>query len=1301
MFPRSPQNSRYIRYAFLFAFCGLTPHILTPLFLYTRTVEKDTIIEDLRGKSFVATADTDSPSASVEDCATATGRFRNHDFEDLERDGVIATGEGELYKLRHWEQATVRTSDFLHNNGWRGGTDRVGTAPPTLDGRGFVGSIVHNGNWVEYIGSNLDEPLRAGETYELDLLMGTAYANNDFGGAYSGDFVIYGFTEHQAFPLDAKYELSPYPGILELVRQPVDLAEGVWTEQRFVFTPTVDIHTVIIGGENFVANPQAPKIGGYLLYDRLLLREPCEEDTGSGVPEDTDGDGIIDAEDLDDDNDGILDTVEGCIPNDATRFRNHDFEEYTGLPSSFTQLHLLNFWDQATQATSDFLHMDGWHGGTGTAGTAAPTPDGKGFVASIYQNASYVEYIGSNLDEPLRAGIEYELDMLLGTAMKDSQAQFYGSFNGEFVIYGFTAAQTFPLPFQSVPPPSPVMEELLRQPVTLAEGIWAEQKFVFTPTEDIHAVMIGGENHTNLIGQSGVYLLHDRLLLREHCSNDTDGDGIPDQLDLDSDNDGISDLYESGADVGSLDPDGNGTIDGTAYMDVDGDGLADAIEALHGQDTGTPPRNTDPVTDPDYLSLDSDGDGIPDAIEALPSQGYTGNDGDVSDEDNDGDGIIAAFDPDDGAPGGFGGVFPEPRNTDVILDMVPDALPDYLDPDSDGDGLLDSEEGGDTVSGTSYQDPDGNVDNPLEDLPDFLPGNGEAAYREDCRPVLEVPDHVSTCGRYILPPLSVGNYFTAPLGDPGRLELSPGHVVEADQQIYVYAGTAPNCDRETSFGVEIMGLTVSDPEVELLPCGPGENAGGMRIALPEGSVDGGSGTHVNYRFYREEEAEEGSTSLALLQEGGDPVYIWRDILGGTVLVEVEDDMGCTGTARVELPFREALVAEVETEAELCVDSGGRILLTVSGGVPPYTTSVDGGPLVEGRLVYDGLASGVEHRFEVVDANGCSVELSAMVLAAEPLLVTSRIDQELCLSDGNGRIALTISGGRPPYSTNLDGNGQVSDKLVYEDLFGGREYLLEVIDANGCSMEIIIPLEAPVNLAATVEVEYLCAPESTVPGNEVRIGVDPSLLGDVLFALDGDFANSFPEPVFRNVAPGRHSISMMYKNGCTKESPDFAIVAVSPLSMVVEEPGINTVQLSASGGGGGYEYRFGEGAYGTQDTFAIRYSGVYEVAVRDAYGCEVVRLVELEFLPIEIPNFFTPDGDGTNDGWTPRNIIVYPNARTKVFDRYGRQITELAPGEKWYGLYQDNMLPSGDYWYILELNDREDARSFVGNFTLYR
>jgi len=202
---------------------------------------------------------------------------------------------------------------------------------------------------------------------------------------------------------------------------------------------------------------------------------------------------------------------------------------------------------------------------------------------------------------------------------------------------------------------------------------------------------------------------------------DTDGDAVCDHLDLDSDNDGISDLIEAGLSWGVFDTDRNGVVDPSEFVDDDNDGLDDALEAAFGADSGPTPVDSDRNGVADHLDLDSDDDGIPDAVEALPSSGYLlnwSNDGNVADDDADGDGVWWAHDD----RSGHGGTFVDPVRSDD------DPLADYRDPDADEDGIADVDEG--VVSGAAgptHADPDGTIDDPSADL---LPGSfGEPAYR--------------------------------------------------------------------------------------------------------------------------------------------------------------------------------------------------------------------------------------------------------------------------------------------------------------------------------------------------------------------------------------------------------------------------------------------------------------------------------------------------------------------------------------------------------------------------------------------
>jgi Bacterial TSP3 repeat len=176
---------------------------------------------------------------------------------------------------------------------------------------------------------------------------------------------------------------------------------------------------------------------------------------------------------------------------------------------------------------------------------------------------------------------------------------------------------------------------------------------------------------------------------------DTDGDGIPDYRDLDSDNDSINDVIEAGA----TDADGDGKADGA----VDFKGLVASVNPGAG---GTKPATPDSDGDgrPNYRDLDSDNDGVSDLSESgAPKTADTNDDGVVDGPDMDKDGILDAV---DGTPNAFGdSASPALSNPDM------DALPSYLDVDSNNDGVFD-------IVATGFGSKDANNDGKIDDPTD-------------------------------------------------------------------------------------------------------------------------------------------------------------------------------------------------------------------------------------------------------------------------------------------------------------------------------------------------------------------------------------------------------------------------------------------------------------------------------------------------------------------------------------------------------------------------------------------------------
>ena len=226
-----------------------------------------------------------------------------------------------------------------------------------------------------------------------------------------------------------------------------------------------------------------------------------------------------------------------------------------------------------------------------------------------------------------------------------------------------------------------------------------------------------------------------------HTGLDTDGDGLINALDWDSDNDGLDDSFEEldGDGVSSGD-DGDGVYEGGTYdetdaydADSDGDGLSDGFEA---RITCTDPNDAEDDGDPiaagdevmtyktDFFDSDTDGDGLDEGIASGTDQADYNTDGtygrpwedssvDALDRDADGDGI---WDGDEVA--GTWGYVTDPYDWDTDNDDLADGQEVYIwgtdptDDDTDDDDLEDGEEA--LTYGTDPLDPDTDGDDVMD-----------------------------------------------------------------------------------------------------------------------------------------------------------------------------------------------------------------------------------------------------------------------------------------------------------------------------------------------------------------------------------------------------------------------------------------------------------------------------------------------------------------------------------------------------------------------------------------------------------
>ncbi len=140
----------------------------------------------------------------------------------------------------------------------------------------------------------------------------------------------------------------------------------------------------------------------------------------------------------------------------------------------------------------------------------------------------------------------------------------------------------------------------------------------------------------------------------------------------------------------------------------------------------------------------------------------------------------------------------------------------------------------------------------------------------------------------------------------------------------------------------------------------------------------------------------------------------------------------------------------------------------------------------------------------------------------------------------------------------------------------------------------------------------------------------------------------------------------------------------------------TVIINMTGGTGTLLYSLDDGTFQTSNIFTNISAGLHTITVIDTQGC--THFTQDIFI-VEYPHYFTPNGDGYNDTWF---IAGLQNTDViNIFDRYGKLIKQLRGEEFWDGSYNQQQLPSTDYWFTVDYLENGAKKQFKAHFALKR
>lgn len=203
--------------------------------------------------------------------------------------------------------------------------------------------------------------------------------------------------------------------------------------------------------------------------------------------------------------------------------------------------------------------------------------------------------------------------------------------------------------------------------------------------------------------------------------------------------------------------------------------------------------------------------------------------------------------------------------------------------------------------------------------------------------------------------------------------------------------------------------------------------------------------------------------------------------------------------------------------------------------------------------------------------------------------------------------------------------------------------------------------------------------------------------------DGDILPAEMNSIINVNKEGIYTVGVSTDKGCSRTRTikvDASDTATINSIDIVDLSQINSITINASGRGI-YVYRLDSGLPQISNFFDNIEAGIHTIYIDDTKNNCGTTIKEIAVLGI--PKFFTPNNDNDNELWNINGVNERFNSKSQIyiFDRYGKLLVQFPlpeTGWAWNGTFNGAPLPSDDYWYSIIL---EDGREIKGHFSLIR
>lgn len=367
---------------------------------------------------------------------------------------------------------------------------------------------------------------------------------------------------------------------------------------------------------------------------------------------------------------------------------------------------------------------------------------------------------------------------------------------------------------------------------------------------------------------------------------------------------------------------------------------------------------------------------------------------------------------------------------------------------------------------------------------------------------------------------------------------------------------------------------------------------------------------------------------------------FQNLTAGIYQITVSDAQGCLFLLSDTLTEpTELVLTEINTDSTTCNAANGLIEVSATGGTPVYTYSIVQNVSPQSSGIFSLLGSG-NYTVLVADQNGCLDSLTSIIDANPSIdLTIGAVNNVSCVGSTDGIASVLASVGPSPYTYYLE-NGTPQDFSVFSNFSPGT-YTIFGADANGCIDSIEVTIAEPSPLISQVD-----------PTAEVCVGNSVELLASASGGT-GPYSYNWIG-LTGNPATVTPTSSLTYQvivtdaNGCQDTNQVTTVILPLPIASATPSPNTGGAPLpvvftNQSQNATTYSWDFGDGNTGTSldlSTVNNTYltAGTYYVVLTASNGfCDDTwtdSIVVIPVLPVEVevPNVFTPNSDGNNEGY---------------------------------------------------------------------